>query len=214
VGQELTNLREKYRAISGVLDERGLRVWAAAEARSLPYGGISLVAQATGLSRTTIHAGILELEKGKRKALPAGRSRRPGGGRKPLTFHNPDLLQALEELVEPSTRGDPESPLRWSAKSTRHLAEDLNRQGYGIGERKVADLLHQLGYSLQANAKTIEGRQHPDRNAQFEYVNQQTRKFLAQNLPVISVDTKKRNWWGTIATAGKNGSHRENRRKP
>src|SRR5262249_43216089 len=100
--------------------------------------------------------------------------------------------QALEELVEPTTRGDPESPLRWSAKSTRHLAEELNRQGYRIGERKVADLLHQLGYSLQAKAKTIEGRQHPDRNAQFEYVNQQTKKFLAQNLPVISVDTKKK----------------------
>jgi enamine deaminase RidA (YjgF/YER057c/UK114 family) len=122
----------------------------------------------------------------------AGRSRRPGGGRKPLTFHDPDLLQALEGLVKPSTRGDPESPLRWSAKSTRHLAEELNRQGYRIAERKVADLLHQLGYSLQANAKTIEGRQHPDRNAQFEYVNEQTKKFLAQNLPVISVDTKKK----------------------
>jgi transposase len=190
VREELASLREKYRAMSEVLDERGLRVWAAAEARSLPYGGISLVAQATGLSRTTIHAGLRELEKGRRKTLPPGRSRRAGGGRKPLTFHNPDLLQALEKLVEPTTRGDPESPLRWSAKSTRHLAEELNRQGCRIGERKVADLLHQLGYSLQANAKTIEGRQHQDRNAQFEYVNEQTKKFLAQNLPVISVDTK------------------------
>jgi len=202
VREELANLREKYRAISGVLDERGLRVWAAAEARSLPYGGISFLAQATGLSRTTIHAGIRELEKGKRKTLPAGRSRRPGGGRKPLTFHNPDLLQALQELVEPTTRGDPESPLRWSAKSTRHLAEELNRQGYRIAERKVADLLHQLGYSLQANAKTIEGRQHPDRNAQFEYVNEQTKKFLAQNLPVISVDTKKKELVGNYSNGG------------
>ena len=199
--EELATLREKYRVISGVLDERGRRVWAAAEARSLPYGGVSLVAQATGLSRTTIHAGMRELEKGRRKPLPAGRSRRPGGGRKPLTFHNPDLLQALEKLLEPSTRGDPESPLRWSSKSTRHLAEELNRQGYRI-ERKVADLLHRMGYSLQANAKTLEGRQHKDRNAQFEYVNEQTKKFLAQNQPVISVDTKKKELVGNYSNGG------------
>jgi len=117
-------------------------------------------------------------------------------------YHSPDLLQALEKLVEPTTRGDPESPLRWSCKSTRHLAEELQRQGYRIGDRKVAALLHQMGYSLQANAKTIEGGHHPDRNAQFEYVNAQTKKFLAQGLPVISVDTKKKELVGNYSNRG------------
>ena len=192
MGQELATMREKYRVLCGVLDERGRRVWAAAEANSLPHGGVSLVANATGLSRSTIHAGLRELGKDRGQPLGAGRSRKAGGGRKPLTFHNPDLLKALEKLVEPTTRGDPESPLRWTCKSTRLLAEELQRQGYGIGDRKVADLLHHLGYSLQANAKTLEGGHHPDRNAQFEYVNAQSKKFLEQGLPVISVDTKKK----------------------
>jgi transposase len=198
----LATMREKYRVLCGVLDERGRRVWAAAEASSLGYGGVSLVAKATGLSRTTIHAGMRELQAGRRKPLAEGRSRKAGGGRKPLTFHAPDLLQALEKLVEPTTRGDPESPLRWTCKSTRHLAEELQRQGYRIGDRKVADLLHQMGYSLQANAKTIEGGHHPDRNAQFEYVNAQTKKFLAQGLPVISVDTKKKELVGNYSNHG------------
>ncbi|HEV3039785.1 MAG TPA: ISAzo13 family transposase [Candidatus Angelobacter sp.] len=193
-------MREKYRVLCDVLDERGRRVWAAAEANSLPYGGVSLVAQATGLSRTTIHAGMRELQAGRRQPLDAGRSRKTGGGRKPLTFHNPDLLQALEKLVEPTTRGDPESPLRWTCKSTRSLAQELQRQGYDIGERKVADLLHQMGYSLQANA--IEGGQHPDRNAQFEYVNAQTKKSLEQGFPVISVDTKKKELVGNYSNHG------------
>ena len=202
MGKELSALREKYRVLCGVLDERGRRVWAAAEARSLPYGGVSLVAKATGLSRTTIHAGMRELQEGRRKRQEGGRSRKAGGGRKPLTFHCPDLLRALEKLVEPTTRGDPESPLRWTCKSTRHLAEELQRQGYRIGDRKVAALLHQMGYSLQANAKTIEGGRHPDRNAQFEYVNAQTKKFLAQGLPVISVDTKKKELIGNYSNRG------------
>lgn len=202
MGKELATMREKYRVLCRVLDERGRRVWASAEANSLPYGGVSLVAKATGLSRTTIHAGIRELKESRRKALAAGRSRRAGGGRKPLTFHNPDLLEALEKLVEPTTRGDPQSPLRWTSKSTRHLAEELNGQGYGIGERKVAHLLHRLGYSLQANAKTLEGGQHPDRNAQFEYVNAQSKKFLAQGLPAISVDTKKKELVGNYSNSG------------
>src|SRR5947209_3264235 len=202
MGKELVMLREKYRVLCNVLDERGRRVWAAAEAKSLPYGGVSLVAQATGLSRTTIHAGLKELQAGRRPSLEAGRSRKTGGGRKPLTFHDPDLPQALEKLVEPTTRGDPESPLRWTCKSTRRLAEELQRQGYNIGERKVADLLHQMGYSLQANAKTLEGSQHADRNAQFEYVNAQTRKFFGQAFPVISVDTKKKEWVGNYSNHG------------
>jgi hypothetical protein len=200
--KELGAIREKYRVVRDVLDERGRRVWAAAEARSLPFGGVSLVARATGLSRTTVHAGMRELQDGQRKTIGAGRSRKPGGGRKPLTYHNPDLLRALERLVEPTTRGDPESPLRWTCKSTRHLARELQRQGYRIGDRKVAGLLHQMQYSLQANAKTIEGSDHPDRNAQFEYINAQTKKFLRQGVPVISVDTKKKELVGNFSNGG------------
>jgi Rhodopirellula transposase DDE domain len=200
--KELGAIREKYQVVGDVLDERGRRVWAAAEARSLPFGGVSLVARATGLSRTTVHAGMRELNDGQRKTIGAGRSRKAGGGRKPLTYHNPDLLRALERLVEPTTRGDPESPLRWTCKSTRHLARELQRQGYRIGDRKVAGLLHQMQYSLQANAKTIEGSDHPDRNAQFEYINAQTKKFLRQGVPVISVDTKKKELVGNFSHGG------------
>jgi len=200
--KELASLRKKYRAVCGLLDERTRRVWAAAEAGSLPYGGVSLVARATGLSRTTVHTGMRELRGGPQKAIGRGRSRKAGGGRKPLTYHSPELLQALRRLVEPTTRGDPESPLRWTCKSTRHLAGELQRQGYRIGDRKVADLLHRMQYSLQANAKTIEGGDHPDRNAQFEYINAQTKKFLQQNVPVISVDTKKKELVGNFSKDG------------
>ena len=203
MGKELAVVRKKYRALRGLLDERGRRVWAAAEASSLPRGGISLVAQATGLSRTTIHAGIRELQQHKAKPLAAGRSRRAGGGRKPLTFHHPELPKALEQLVEPVVRGDPESFLRWTSKSTRKLAAELGRQGYEIGDRKVAQLLHQMGYSLQANVKTLEGSQHPDRNAQFEYVHAQIKTFLEQGLPVISVDTKKKELIGSYKNNGR-----------
>jgi hypothetical protein len=120
------------------------------------------------LSRTTIHAGAKDLDTGRDASKQTGRIRQPGGGRKPLTYHVPDILQALDALVEPTTRGDPESLLRWTCKSTRRLAQELQRQGYRVGDRKVADLLHKLNYSLQANAKTLEGARHPDRNDQFE----------------------------------------------
>src|SRR5271157_3007292 len=159
--KELGSLRKKHRAVCDLLDERARRGWAAAEARSLPYGGVPLVARATGRSRTTIHTGMRELKDGPQKTIGAGRGRKAGGGRKSLTYHKPELLQAFGKLVEPTTRGDPESPLRWTCKSTRHLAGELRRQGYGIGDRKVADLLHRMQYSLQANAKTIEGSDHP-----------------------------------------------------
>jgi transposase len=205
MGTALTSVRKKYRALRDLLDERGRRVWAAAEANSLPRGGVSLVAQATGLSRTTIHAGIRELQQRKVKPLATGRGRRAGGGRKPLTFHHPDLLKALEQLVEPVARCDPESFLRWTAKSTRKLAGELKRQGYSIGDRKVAELLHQMGYSLQANARALEGRQHPDRNAQFEHVHAQVKEFLAQGLPIISVDTKKKELVGNYSNRGQEG---------
>jgi transposase len=202
MGKELAVLRKKYRVLRDLLDERGRRVWAAAEANSLPRGGVSLVAQATGLSRTTIHAGIRELQERKGKPLAAGRSRNAGGGRKSLTFHHPELPKALEQLVEPLARGDPESFLRWTSKSTRKLAAELGRQGYDIGDRKVAELLHQMGYSLQANAKTLEGSRHPDRNAQFEYVHAQVKELLEQGLPVISVDTKKKELVGNYSNRG------------
>jgi transposase len=195
-------VREKYETLRDVLSERQRRIWAATEARALPHGGISLVAQATGLSRGTIHAGIRELEVGGEKELAGERNRRSGGGRKRLTDQQPEILTALEKLIEPTTRGDPMSPLRWTCKSTRKLAEELQGQGFQIGERKVAALLHEMKYSLQANAKTIEGSDHPDRNAQFEFINAQTKKFLKQGCPVISVDTKKKELVGNYSNGG------------
>ena len=199
----LKAIKEKYQLLGGILDERGRRIWAAVEARSHPHGGITLVAKATGLSRTTIHAGSKDLEGGQSVARPTGRVRQRGAGRKPLTHHAPDIVQALDALVEPSSRADPESLLRWTCKSTRRLAQELQRQGYNIGDRKVADLLHQLNYSLQANAQTLEGRQHPDRNAQFEYINTLSKRFYRRCQPVISVDTKKKELVGDFKNAGR-----------
>jgi transposase len=195
-------VREKYESLRRVLSERQRRIWAAAEARALPHGGVSVIAKATGLSRSTIHAGIRELVTGQEKALAGGRSRKIGGGRKRLTDDQPEVLKALQNLIEPTTRGDPESPLRWTCKSTRKLARELQGQGFRVGDRKVADLLHQMKYSLQGNAKTIEGNDHPDRNAQFEYINAQTKKFLKQDCPVISVDTKKKEAIGNFSNGG------------
>lgn len=196
----VAGIRKKYQALRSILDERQRRLWAASEAQSLPHGGVSVIAQATGLSRSTVHAGMRELSNGPGKALEAGRVRRIGGGRKSLA--EPKLLQALEGLVGPTTRGDPESALRWTCKSTRKLAEELQRQGFRIGDRKVADLLHQMKYSLQGNAKTIEGSDHPDRNAQFEHINAQTQRLLEQGSPVISVDTKKKELVGNFSNDG------------
>ncbi len=196
-------IQEKYKVLNEILDERGRRIWAAVEARSLRHGGISKVAKATGLSRTTIHVGFKELESGRSSAPPPGRIRKKGGGRKPLIHNAPDIIKALDALVEPTTRGDPESPLRWTCKSTRNLAQELQQQGYSIGDRKVADLLHDMGYSLQANAKTIEGTQHPDRNAQFEHINARTKAFQRRNQPVISVDTKKKELVGNFKNGGR-----------
>ena len=197
-------IQEKYNALRNLFDERTRRLWAAAEARSLPYGGISVVASVTGLSRTTILAGINELRNAPSLALAVqdNRIRRPGGGRKRLKSEDPSLEHDLELLVEPLTRGDPRSPLRWTCKSTRKLAEELNRQGHRIGDRKVADLLHDLRYSLQANAKTREGSNHKDRNAQFEYINALAKTFQKRRQPVISVDTKKKELVGNFKNNG------------
>ena len=199
----IQSVQDKYRVLDGILDERGRRVWAAAEARSLRRGGVSLVAKATGMSRTTIHTGLAELGTHRLAAAPTGRIRKAGGGRKPVIFHAPDIIKALDELVEPTTRGDPESPLRWTCKSTRRLAAELQRAGYRVADRKVADLLHKMQYSLQGNAKTIEGTQHPDRNAQFEYINAQAKAFQRRGQPVISVDTKKKELVGNYKNGGR-----------
>jgi transposase len=190
----------KYAAISGVLDERARRLWAAAESRSLGYGGDAVVSSATGLARETIRNGRAELEAG--LAL-AGRVRQPGGGRHRLDQTQPGLSEALEQLVDPVTRGDPMSPLRWTCKSTAKLAAALVAQGWTVSSTTVGRLLHQMGYSLQSVRKTQEGASHPDRNAQFEHINATAAKFLRRAKPVISVDTKKKELVGDFKNAGK-----------
>jgi DDE family transposase len=202
---QVERIRRKYDSLDAVLDERSRRQWAATEAQEVGYGGLSCVAKATGLARDTIRAGLDELRR--RQAHPgeavSPRLRRPGGGRKALAASDPELLSVLESLVEPLTRGDPESPLRWTCKSTRTLAEELTGQGHAISDRTVAALLYEAGYSLQANCKTREGRQHPDRNAQFEYINAQAQRFQKRRQPVISVDTKKKELVGDFKNAGR-----------
>jgi len=197
-------IRRKYRAVRAELDERRRRQWAAAEARELGWGGVVAVAHATGLSRTTILAGRRELDlPARQRAAAATRVRRPGAGRKSLTDTDPGLLAALEALLEPATRGDPQSPLRWTCKSTRRLADELTRRRHPVSVNTVAALLHQAGYSLQANRKTREGASHPDRNAQFEHINAQVRRFLDRGQPTISVDTKKKELVGDFKNAGR-----------
>jgi len=186
-----------------VLDERARRHWAATEAAELPRGGISWVAAATGLSRTTILAGMRELHEPGVDAVPAGRIRRAGGGRLCVEEADPGLEEALDALIDPVTRGDPESPLRWTCKSTRRLAEELCWQGHPVCARTVAALLKDMGYSLQANRKTREGGTHPDRNAQFEYISRQTRRLQKRGQPVVSVDTKKKELLGDFKNAGR-----------
>lgn len=172
------------------LTERQRRLLLGAEARELGWGGASAVARVTGVSRLTVLVGLAELARP--PTLAEGRSRRPGGGRKATTTKDPGVVAALEALVDPATRGDPESPLRWTCKSTRQLADTLTAQGHPVSDRTTALLLRGAGYSLQANAKTREGKQHPDRDAQFRYINRQVGRFLRARDPVISVDTKKK----------------------
>jgi transposase len=193
------DLREKYGAIFPLLDERQRRVIAAADALFLGRGGVSQVARASGLSRTTIHHGIAELDAG---SAPSTRIRHAGGGRPSVVDREPAILEALEALVEPLTRGDPMSPLRWTCKSTRQLAAALTQQGYSISHPTVATLLHALGYSLQANVKTLEGTSHPDRDQQFQYINAHVKQYLKHHRPVISVDTKKKELVGSYKNPG------------
>jgi hypothetical protein len=193
-------LRERYNKIGALLDERQRRLTAAVEASLLGYGGITRIARLSGLSRRAIHKGLKELD----KELPFdGRIRRAGGGRKKMIVQNPKILQALEVLVDPVSRGDPMSPLRWTCKSTRELAEALGQRGYQVSHPVVGTMLQELGYSLQSNVKTLEGRQHPDRDAQFRYINEQVSQFLNQDQPVISVDTKKKELIGPYRNNGR-----------
>jgi hypothetical protein len=182
------------------MDERMRRQWAATEASALGWGGVSLVSSATGLARNTLAVGLGELDY--RRSHPrepiAQRIRGPGGGRKPMTQIDPGLQQALDALVDPATRGHPESPLRWTCKSTAKLAEELTRQNHPVSDRTVAALLKEAGYSLQANRKTREGSSHPDRNAQFEYIGQRVIACQRQSQPVVSVDTKKKGTGGRV----------------
>jgi len=199
---EEQRIRAKFGVLHPVMDERVTRLWAGAEADALGDGGIAIVERATGLSRTTIRAGRDELRNGV-TVDDVVVVRRPGGGRPRIEDATPDIVQALEALVDPVTRGDPESPLRWTSKSTRRLAEELGTQGYPVSPQKVGQLLHASGYSLQATQKTREGTAHPDRNAQFEYLNDQVDAFQARGAPVISVDTKKKELVGDYTNAGR-----------
>jgi DDE family transposase len=200
----IARVQPKSRLLAPELDERRRRQWAAVEARDLGWGGISLVARATGLSRPTIMAGRRELDSPiAQRAVEARRVRSPGGGRRKATVADPGLLAAWESLLDPVTRGDPESPLRWTCKSTRRLADELTRQDHRVGPRTVATLLHQAGYSLQANRKTREGIGHPDRNAQFEYINASVARALIRGQPAISVDTKKKELVGDFKNGGR-----------
>jgi len=197
-------LRKKFQALIGSFDEARLRIWAAAEARSLGHGGVAQLAQVTGLSRRTVHRGLAELEGSKRGVLPlpANRVRTPGAGRKTLLAKDAKLLEDLEALVEPHTRGNPQSPLRWTCKSTTKLAAELNEGKHRVSQRTVCDLLASLNYSLQSVRKTREGGQHPDRDAQFNWINRQVTQFQAAGEPVISVDTKKKEIIGDFAQKG------------
>jgi hypothetical protein len=196
-------IRRKYLSLAPVLDERSRRHWAAAEAQELGWGGVTAVATATGLSRTTIAAGLRDLgDRPGGEALGPG-IRRPGGGRPHSVDTDLGLWAALDALVDPVTRGDPESPLRWTCKSTRRLAEELGRQGHRVSAGTVAAILREAGYSLQANRKTREGARHPDRNAQFEYISAQVRRLQKRGQPVASVDTKRKKSVGDFRNPGR-----------
>jgi hypothetical protein len=201
----VANVRRKFELLRPSMTERMRRHWAASEALALPRGGTTLVAQATGMSRTTIWAGVRELQDPTGSLAPPRdprQSRREGGGRHLVEVDDPRVVEDLERLVDPATRGDPMSPLRWTCKSTRKLAEELRARGHELSHQTVALLLHALGYSLQVNRKTREGGNHPDRNAQFEFINARVLRYQKQRQPVISVDTKKKELIGDFKNNG------------
>jgi transposase len=193
----------RFKSLGPTFDEKSRRLWAAAEALSAGRGGIVSVHRATGISRSTIYQGITDLEHPEKLEEHLARTRSPGGGRKKTVDVNPELQSALEALVEPITRGDPESPLRWTCKSLRVLAGELKAQGYPVSHSMIGELLHDMGYSLQANRKTSEGKQHPDRNEQFEFINLLVEEHLEKGNPVISVDAKKKELVGNFKNVGR-----------
>jgi transposase len=196
-------ISQKFKMLNSSFNEQNRRLWAAVEATIIGHGGITVVSRASGLSRTTIHQGLKELENNE-KSPPTDkkRIRLKGGGRKPIFETDQTLLEDLERLVDPFTRGDPQSPLRWTCKSVRKLAEALQEKGHKIGRQKVADLLSKLGYSLQANSKKREGNQHEDRDKQFNYISERVIAFQLAGQPVISVDTKKKELIGDFKNGG------------
>src|SRR5258708_16018190 len=200
-------IRWKYEALAPVMDERMTRLWAAAEAQALGHGGTIAVTKATGILGKRIRAGMADLaalrENPPDEPPQEQRIREPGGGGKPLEEHDPEMVKALDALIDPVTRGDPQSPLRWTCKSTRKLATELTAQGHRVGHSKVAELLAEAGYSLQGNRRTGEGRQHPDRNAKFETINRQAKAFQSNRQPVIAVDTKKKELVGDFKNGGR-----------
>jgi hypothetical protein len=206
----LAELKAKFRTVWPVLDERTRRLTAANEAKALGHGGVSLVHRACGLSRKAIHKGIRELEAG---VSWAGRIRRPGAGRKPIDGTDPGLVDRLEAMIDAETRGDPESPLRWTCQSTRAIAAILTQRQHPVSHTKVAQVLHELDYSLQGNRKTEEGEDHPHRDAQFRYINRAVKRYLAGAWPVISVDTKKKERVGNYYNAGQQWRHSKQPRK-
>ena len=196
----LAEVRQRFTVLEAVLDEKSRRLLVAAESKAWGAGGISAISKTTGVSRQVIRQGLRELEQS--PTHPAGRIRRPGGGRKSAKQKDPTLMADLEKLVEPVTRGDPESWLRWTSKSVRRLAEELSGMGHEVSYPVVAELLHEMGYSLQANRKTKEGDSHPDRNAQFEHINARVQQYMDLRQPVISVDTKKKELVGDFKNGG------------
>jgi len=198
---DTASIGKRFNALAPFLDERTRRLYLASEALAVGRGGISIVARVTGSARPTIAVGIRELQEPSPKA--SGGIRREGGGRKRAAEKDPGLIEALESLVEPVTRGDPESSLRWTCKSLRKLSDELGRAGHPVSHRVVGELLEEIGYSLQANSKTHEGGSHPDRNAQFEYISQKVKAFQSAGLPVISVDAKKKELVGDFKNGGR-----------
>lgn len=203
---DVDKIRKKYEVLTLVMDERMTRLWAAAEAEALGWGGVAAVTKATGILGKRIAAGKRDLkelrENSPTESPREQRVRREGGGRKRLEERDPELVGALNTLIDPETRGDPQSPLRWTTKSTRKLAKELTAQGHAVGASKVCQLLNEMGYSLQGTKKTREGKQHPDRDAQFKYINRRVKQFQRNKEPVISVDTKKKELLGDFKNGG------------
>ena len=208
LAEDIERIRLKYRALAAALDERTCRLWVAAEARALGHGGIAAVTRATGILPKRVLAGMQELDRMDEVGLPEGatgeqRIRRAGGGRRAAEEKDETLVLDLERLIDPATRGDPESPLKWTSKSTRRLAEELGRLGHDVSAEKVRKLLPSMGYSLQSNRKTREGASHPDRDVQFRHISRRVVEFQRAQQPVVSVDTKKKELVGDFKNSGR-----------